>query len=601
MGRFLASTGLRSSASTVSLPPPAVTPPTPEAAPILVLQLRPEDEASDSEFEAILRHGRLRPEAVERIRLDRGVFPDLDLDAYAAIIVGGSPFEVSTPEADKSALQRDIEAGFATLLDRVVVRDFPFLGACSGNGLLGSWLGATLSDRYSEPVGGADVRLTDAGRADPLLQDLPGRFRVLLGHKEACDAVPPGAVLLATSEACPVQMFRVGANVYATQFHPEGDPEGFGVRIRTYRHHGYFPPERAEALLAAVRGEETPVAQEILARFVARYAPGAGVLSAEGSDAPGAAPSSLGPARRPIVDSDPAVGLRRALQEGLDQVVARVDEAPADPGRAVHEIRKTIKRVRAVLRLARPHLGEEVFQSENNRYREAASLLGPARDARVTGVTLGLVLGERSVTGWLGAGPRPGALDPLPHRLLERRSLLEEQVLHPDGPLARVRDAAVEGRALAGDLALDGLGAVHLAAGLRRVYEGGSGWAGEAAGTGVPAAFHSWRKRAKDLAVHLQLLAPALPPDLQEQIPDQDRLTALLGLANDLAVLEDLLAREPELVAGPEARAALASACHELRDRAWAEARELGRRLYAAEPEALEDRVRTALEQGPGG
>lgn len=239
--------------------------------PLVLLQLRPEDEASDSEFEAILRHGRLEPGSVQRFRLEGGPFPRIDLDRHSAIIVGGSPFEVSTPEEEKSEIQLRIEEGFRNLLDEVVQRDFPFLGACSGNGLLGSWLGATLSGRYAEPVGGADVELTEAGRDDPLLAGLPDRFRVLLGHKEACDTVPPGAVLLATSEACPVQMFRVGEHVYATQFHPEGDPEGFAVRIRTYRSHGYFPSERADELLSAVQDEHTPVAQEILTRFVDRY------------------------------------------------------------------------------------------------------------------------------------------------------------------------------------------------------------------------------------------------------------------------------------------------------------------------------------------
>lgn len=241
--------------------------------PLVVLQLRPEDGASDSEFEAILRHGRLRPDSVQRIRLEQGPFPRIDLDRHSAIIVGGSPFEVSTPEEEKSEVQRRIEEGFRGLLGEVVERDFPFLGACSGNALLGSWLGARLSGQYAEPVGGADVALTEAGRSDPLLAGLPDRFRVLLGHKEACDSVPPGAVLLATSEACPVQMFRVGEHVYATQFHPEGDPKGFAIRIRTYRSYGYFPSERADELLAAVRDEHTPVAQEILVRFVARYLP----------------------------------------------------------------------------------------------------------------------------------------------------------------------------------------------------------------------------------------------------------------------------------------------------------------------------------------
>lgn len=239
--------------------------------PFLILQLRPEDRAADSEFAALMRYGGLTRDEVVRVQLDREPFPDVDLRNYAAVIVGGSPFEVSTPEADKSARQRSIEAAFRELTARIVTEDFPFLGACSGAGLLGSYLGAPISDRYAEPVGGADVTLTEAGRSDPLLEGFSDRFRVLLGHKEACDEVPPGAALLARGEGCPVQMFRVGSNVYATQFHPEGDPEGFQLRIDVYRDHGYFAPKRAGALMEAVADEETPVPQAMLRRFVERY------------------------------------------------------------------------------------------------------------------------------------------------------------------------------------------------------------------------------------------------------------------------------------------------------------------------------------------
>jgi len=77
--------------------------------------------------------------------------------------------------------------------------------------------------------------------------------------------------LLMTGSTCPVQMFRVGVNVYATQFHPEGDTEEFILRINTYTNHGYFEPHEAETLIKAIRGKHTPYAQEILRRFVACY------------------------------------------------------------------------------------------------------------------------------------------------------------------------------------------------------------------------------------------------------------------------------------------------------------------------------------------
>ncbi|MDH3387938.1 MAG: glutamine amidotransferase [Gammaproteobacteria bacterium] len=241
------------------------------AKPFLILQLRPEDDTSNNEFEAILKYGGLDASETRRVRIEKSGIPGLSLDDYAGVIVGGSPFDISTPQDQKSEIQLRIEADFRELFDDIVDGDFPFLGACSGCGLLGSYLDTPISRKYAEPVGGARVRLTDAGRQDPLLADFPAQIDVLCGHKEACDAVPAGAQLLLTGDACPVQMFRVGENVYATQFHPEGDGEGFTVRIHAYKHHGYFPPEEADELIVAVNRHDTPYAREILRRFVERY------------------------------------------------------------------------------------------------------------------------------------------------------------------------------------------------------------------------------------------------------------------------------------------------------------------------------------------
>ena len=243
------------------------------AAPILILQVRPEDKTSDNEFEAILKYGGLTHNDVHRIRIEKtGIPADLVLDNYSAVIVGGSPFDLSTPPEKKTPIQMKIEQDFMHLFDEVVRNDFPFLGACSGSGLLGMYLGTSISTQYAEAVGCTMLELTEQGKKDPLLSGFPDQIRVLLGHKEACDTIPVGSTLLMTSAACPVQMFRVGHNVYATQFHPEGDPEGFSLRINIYKHHGYFQPHEAEELTEKIRHAKTPFAQKILKRFVRRYA-----------------------------------------------------------------------------------------------------------------------------------------------------------------------------------------------------------------------------------------------------------------------------------------------------------------------------------------
>ncbi len=239
--------------------------------PFLIIQLRPEDETADNEFESIKFYGGLTDDEVTRLRAEKIGLADIDLDKIGAIIVGGSPFNVSTADAEKSEIQRTIEADFNKLFDGIVERDFPFLGCCSGSGLLGSYCGANISRKYGEPVGGVDISLTDAGKQDPLLSGFPDSFRVLCGHKEACDSVPAGSVLLATNSTSPVQMFRLKRNIYATQFHPEGDARGFIVRIHVYKGYGYFPPESAQDLIEAVENEHTPEAQLILKRFVDIY------------------------------------------------------------------------------------------------------------------------------------------------------------------------------------------------------------------------------------------------------------------------------------------------------------------------------------------
>ncbi|MEM8491542.1 MAG: glutamine amidotransferase [Pseudomonadota bacterium] len=239
--------------------------------PFLIIQLRPENEVADEELRALMEHGGLEGEEVVRLRAERDGVPSVDLDAYAGIIVGGSPFDVSTPHGEKSEVQKRVESDFQLLLTEVDERDFPFLGCCSGNGLLGVYCGAHISRRFGEPVGPADISVTEAGKTDPLLAGLPDRFTVLLGHKEACDSVPPGATLLATGELCPVQMFRIKTNIYATQFHPEGDAQGFTVRIHAYKNHGYFPEEDAQRLIDVVSAQPVPESNQILRRFVDRY------------------------------------------------------------------------------------------------------------------------------------------------------------------------------------------------------------------------------------------------------------------------------------------------------------------------------------------
>jgi GMP synthase (glutamine-hydrolysing) len=239
--------------------------------PFLLLSSRAEDLAADGEYEAFLRFTGLAPGELERVRMESGPLPSIDLDEWSGIFVGGGPFNSSDPPELKSDAQRRVEAEMGALLDDVVARDFPFLGACYGVGTLGVHQGGVVDRTYAEPISAVQVRLSDDGRSDPVLAGMPGEFTAFVGHKEACRVLPPSAVLLASSPACPVQMFRVKNNVYATQFHPELDVEGIVTRVHVYQHAGYFPPEERDELIARLTPAVVTEPGRVLANFVARY------------------------------------------------------------------------------------------------------------------------------------------------------------------------------------------------------------------------------------------------------------------------------------------------------------------------------------------
>jgi GMP synthase (glutamine-hydrolysing) len=240
--------------------------------PFVLLATRAEDVPADEEYALFLRYSGLTPDQLIRVRLEAQPMPHFDLDELSGIFVGGGPFNASDPLEKKSDVQQRVEAEFQALLDEVVARDFPFLGACYGVGTVGAHQGATIDRVYGESISVVPVTLTEAGASDPLLEGMPQTFGAFVGHKEAISQLPASATLLASSPTCPVQMFRVGENVYATQFHPELDVDGITTRIHAYADYGYFAADELELTLAAVRRAEVSHPSRMLRTFVTRYA-----------------------------------------------------------------------------------------------------------------------------------------------------------------------------------------------------------------------------------------------------------------------------------------------------------------------------------------
>jgi len=150
---------------------------------------------------------------LHRVELDEGE-PLPDWREFDGMVVMGGPMGACDDAdhpwlvAERGAIAEAVRAGL------------PFFGACLGSQLLAASLGARVYTGATPEVGVLDVELTDAGRDDPVLGDLPASFATLQWHSDSFE-LPAGAVGLASSPAYANQAFRVGASAYAVQFHVE--------------------------------------------------------------------------------------------------------------------------------------------------------------------------------------------------------------------------------------------------------------------------------------------------------------------------------------------------------------------------------------------
>ncbi|GAA2001703.1 glutamine amidotransferase-related protein [Microbacterium ulmi] len=243
------------------------------ALPLLYVCVRPQQGAAEAEFESFRTALRLESEHVAKHDLVRDPLPRDFAERFGGFLVGGSPFNVTDPESTKTDVQRRLESD----LERIAAAAADSLTAavftCYGIGVVTRMLGGEVSRAYPEDTGPVMVRLTKDGQSDPILGGLARSFTALTAHKEGTSALPEGATLLATNEACPVQAYRVGDRLYATQFHPEPTTRAFTQRMAVYRDDGYFAANDYDAIAGRVLAASVTEPVRMLRAFARAFGP----------------------------------------------------------------------------------------------------------------------------------------------------------------------------------------------------------------------------------------------------------------------------------------------------------------------------------------
>ena len=200
-----------------------------------------------------------------------------------------------------------------------------------------------------------------------------------------------------------------------------------------------------------------------------------------------------------------ATSLRRVVRAQLDKAIGGLTAAEGDAlGEAVHGARKSLKRTRSALRLARDVLGDDVYQAENAALGDASRRLSGARDSEVMVETLDALV-ERYADD-------VGSRDFKALRAALRKEHVAAQAkLSRDTTTNSVVGELRAARSRTASWPVDDVELADLGAGFARAYRRGRKALRRAGQEPGDEALHDLRKRVKDLWYMAELLRPAAP------------------------------------------------------------------------------------------
>lgn len=247
-----------------------------------------------------------------------------------------------------------------------------------------------------------------------------------------------------------------------------------------------------------------------------------------------------------IMKGEPvSAAVKRIALEQTNKALNSIREE--DVHEAVHDVRKRLKKIRALLRLVRDDTGKEFYKETNVYYRDLGRMLAPLRDARTRVETIEQLrrdYGSETSEEWEIH---------VPAWIAEKEKIVIRQKLENENVLEHVRNELEQSIKSIDSWPVSektDFGVIY--PGLKRVYKRGYKGFAKAYDKAGDKNFHEFRKRIKYLWYHIRLLKLSWAPVLKRWARETHQLSNYLGDDHDLMVLKTKLAELPSIGSNPE-------------------------------------------------
>ncbi|MCU4173706.1 CHAD domain-containing protein [Carboxylicivirga sp. N1Y90] len=278
-------------------------------------------------------------------------------------------------------------------------------------------------------------------------------------------------------------------------------------------------------------------------------------------------------------------GISRVLNEQYSHIEEQI-KITDNIDISVHEIRKTLKRVRGVLRLIRYDIGEELYHIENVKCRELARLLSKIRDLHVIISYLAECFEAEEIK------VNEGSFIKFIDHLNTQKELALQKIVD-NNVFQHISDKASDSKKAIENYPLNNLGPHTIQEGVTKVYQQCLGKMEESQLNLDDHSTHQLRKKVKYLLNQMLLMQEVWPDYFVHYSSSLKTVSDLLGDDHNLAETVAIIQECPDTILIQEEKDKMIKSINNEKSQIHDDVWPLLGKIFTEEPEAFVKRIKS--------